>query len=323
MEQCWNGRAGERKRKIPEKTRRPAASSGTIPTRENDVEGEQTNRSLPWHASTISDTEQCWNGRAGERKRKIPEKTRRPAASSGTIPTRENDVEGEQTNRSLPWHASTISDTEQCWNGRAGERKRKIPEKTRRPAASSGTIPTRENDVEGEQTNRSLSWHASTISTRHCSSARMNARVEREIPEKTHRPTASEPAGNWTRFALVGGEQSNRSATMAPAHVSRSGLYLLLTNVTYGTKARKTGRDQVIKGTLRRNGTQPMFFVINVRRILQKITHVVRSIPLDESCSIPKAVAPGFSHAVIVLDNAAGRRVFTINSPQDPYFRTQ
>ncbi|KAJ8868365.1 hypothetical protein PR048_029881 [Dryococelus australis] len=216
MEQCWNGRAGERKRKIPEKTRRPAASSGTIPTRENDVEGEQTNRSLPWHASTISDTEQCWNGRAGERKRKIPEKTRRPAASSGTIPTRENDVEGEQTNRSLPWHASTISDTEQCWNGRAGERKRKIPEKTRRPAASSGTIPTRENDVEGEQTNRSLPWHASTISdTEQCWNGRAGER-KRKIPEKTRRPAAS--SGTIpTRENDVEGEQTNRSL---PWHAS-------------------------------------------------------------------------------------------------------
>ncbi|KAJ8888353.1 hypothetical protein PR048_007843, partial [Dryococelus australis] len=78
--------------------------------------------------------------------------------------------------------------------------KREIPEKTRRPVASSGTIPTR--------------W----------SSAGMKGQGKREIPEKTRRPPASCPARfplakireGPGRFASVGGEQSNRSAAVAP-----------------------------------------------------------------------------------------------------------
>ncbi|KAJ8897864.1 hypothetical protein PR048_003217 [Dryococelus australis] len=72
-------------------------------------------------------------------------------------------------------------------------------------------------------------------------SAGMQGRRKREIPEKTPptsgivrhdshlRKSGSGPAGDSTRFALVGSEQSNRSATAAPS---------------------ETGRDQVLRFSL-------------------------------------------------------------------------
>ncbi|KAJ8882624.1 hypothetical protein PR048_014436 [Dryococelus australis] len=71
-------------------------------------------------------------------KREIPEKARRPAASSGTIPTCENP------GPSPPGIEPGSRRWEAIWSGagRVGRGKREIPEKTHRPATSSGTIPT-------------------------------------------------------------------------------------------------------------------------------------------------------------------------------------
>ncbi|KAJ8883915.1 hypothetical protein PR048_015770 [Dryococelus australis] len=54
MEQCWNTRAGERE--YPEKNRRQAASSSTIPTSENPVVNPPSNEvgSPWWEASTLA-----------------------------------------------------------------------------------------------------------------------------------------------------------------------------------------------------------------------------------------------------------------------------
>ncbi|KAJ8871224.1 hypothetical protein PR048_027530 [Dryococelus australis] len=83
-------------------------------------------------------------------KLEIPEKTQLPAASSGTIPTCENPGATPLgiDPGSLRWEVRSLTATSP-WPlisaGMQGRGKWEIPEKTRRPAASSGTIPTYEN----------------------------------------------------------------------------------------------------------------------------------------------------------------------------------
>ncbi|KAJ8873601.1 hypothetical protein PR048_024419 [Dryococelus australis] len=112
--EIWNsaGCQSGGKRKIPEKTRRPASSSVTIPACENPLvtppgtepgSGERSNRlattdpqgiELRYSRMRVSWTIDCsrWSGAGihGRGKREYPEKTRRQTASSSTIPTCEN-----------------------------------------------------------------------------------------------------------------------------------------------------------------------------------------------------------------------------------------
>ncbi|KAJ8872463.1 hypothetical protein PR048_026068 [Dryococelus australis] len=81
----------------------------------------------------------------------IAEKTRQPAASSGTIPTCENP---ERSGRGLaPGHLARsresmrVIEVNMERRRNEGRGKREISEKTRRLAASFGTIPTYENPV--------------------------------------------------------------------------------------------------------------------------------------------------------------------------------
>ncbi|KAJ8881496.1 hypothetical protein PR048_017977 [Dryococelus australis] len=88
-------------------------------------------------------------GMKGRGKREIFENTHRPAASSGTIPTCEDlGVNPPVIEPASPMCEAISLDhytTTACSAGMQGLGKRKIPEKTRLPAASSGTIPTCEN----------------------------------------------------------------------------------------------------------------------------------------------------------------------------------
>ncbi|KAJ8881045.1 hypothetical protein PR048_017518 [Dryococelus australis] len=102
----------------------------------------------------------------GWEKREIPEKTRRPTASAGTIPTCENPLTRPGTELDSPWWGwkkiqkvwaalnskvlrADEDEVRRVWSsaGMKGRRKREIPKRTRRPVASSGTIPTCENLV--------------------------------------------------------------------------------------------------------------------------------------------------------------------------------
>ncbi|KAJ8867941.1 hypothetical protein PR048_031750 [Dryococelus australis] len=113
--------------------------------------------------------------------------------------------------------------------GMKGRGKREIPEKTRRPVELYGTIPSWENPGVNRP---GIEPETSTQHARNCQNEKElkfeNAwigRGKRDTPEKICRATASsgtnttsenpvrDPAGDGTRFALVGGEQANRSAT--------------------------------------------------------------------------------------------------------------
>ncbi|KAJ8867542.1 hypothetical protein PR048_031344 [Dryococelus australis] len=117
-------------------------------------------------------------------KRESPEKTRRLAASSGTVPTRNSEeclsglAHGSHCNSAgcLPDERLTDrfvntgakrttgdSATHRSGTGMKGRGKREIPEKTRRPTALSGTIPTCKNPVTQPGIEPGSSWCTNLI----------------------------------------------------------------------------------------------------------------------------------------------------------------
>ncbi|KAJ8876053.1 hypothetical protein PR048_023961 [Dryococelus australis] len=101
-------------------------------------------------------------GMQGWVNREIPEKTRRPAASTGMIITYENPG---ATPRIEPDSPGEVSMEQRRNKGTGG--KREIPEKTRLPAVSSGTISTCENPGATPPGNEpgSPRWEASGLTT--------------------------------------------------------------------------------------------------------------------------------------------------------------
>ncbi|KAJ8874115.1 hypothetical protein PR048_024956 [Dryococelus australis] len=87
MERRLNEGAG--KREIPEKTRRPTASSGTIPTCESPVTRPGIEPGSPWWEASVLIAQPPW-----PRKPKQHE-ARRPVVFSGYLPTPESWLEVE------------------------------------------------------------------------------------------------------------------------------------------------------------------------------------------------------------------------------------
>ncbi|KAJ8898219.1 hypothetical protein PR048_003579 [Dryococelus australis] len=117
--------------------------------------------------------EQRWNERAG--KRENPEKTRRPTASSGTIPTCENP-DGARLPEAIKARLSYEIKFAIAAKGKAlnwppecyGGRKLEISEKIRRPAVSSCKIPTCENTGRDPARIRTLSSMVRSLRSNRC-----------------------------------------------------------------------------------------------------------------------------------------------------------
>ncbi|KAJ8891090.1 hypothetical protein PR048_010600 [Dryococelus australis] len=192
----------------------------------------------------------------GEGKPEIPEKTRRPAASSARFPRARNQgatSPGIEPG-SLKWEASSLTATPPrppC-NGIVFNDVHHTQQKT--TSTKGGTGDPRENPL-------------TSAIVRHDSHLRKSGR---------------DPAGDRTRFALVGGEQSNRSATEAPRP----------------------------EGVLEESSLLSLYTSIPSVRLLA--SHQ------GEAGSIPGRVTPEFSLKGTVTDYAAGRRYFLGDLPFSP-----
>ncbi|KAJ8888484.1 hypothetical protein PR048_007975 [Dryococelus australis] len=143
---------GWQKREIPEKTRRPTASSGAIPTCENPVTQPGSEPDSPWWEASVLIAQPPWPLGVMERVyQNIIRMYMQYVERRWWSPYRAAVVVDQYRmlhilcRRQKPIAASDGGDW--CEYGTAPERKGKIPEKTGRPAASSCTTPTCGNPV--------------------------------------------------------------------------------------------------------------------------------------------------------------------------------
>ncbi|KAJ8882745.1 hypothetical protein PR048_014558 [Dryococelus australis] len=129
----WGGGG---KREIPEKTCRSRASSGTIPTCESPVTGSGIEPGWPCRI-VVSMKKRRGNSNFTYDRKYWPRAATSPEAEILGPSISLEDMEQRMISQ---LHAI-------CWCTCAGRGKREIPEKPRRPTASSGTSPTCENPI--------------------------------------------------------------------------------------------------------------------------------------------------------------------------------
>ncbi|KAJ8869798.1 hypothetical protein PR048_028806 [Dryococelus australis] len=160
---------GAGKRDIPEKPHR-TTSFGTISTCENPVTRSGIEPGSPWWEASALTVQQLWPQLACQSTLVVDGFSRSTAVvsdiddvrrrqHSGTAAGMRNELEEKRpakqrplpTSVPLSWKSTTVSQrimwVPDTGAGKKGRGKREIPEKTRRPTASSGAIPICENPV--------------------------------------------------------------------------------------------------------------------------------------------------------------------------------